>query len=252
MLEGSEVERGTLSGSGRVVGAASTTGEGIATEFHDDDEGPGFSFGEEVVHDPAGMALTAPAGFIFARAVLEIERGITLAALVIIRRRVNEGVAIRIGGFGKIPELAKLAMRHIFERVKILVLGGDFNGAAPTSGAVKEVAVGIGNVCAIDVDGVIVKSFVERPGVAGPCAVVTLCEWTAVSETDADGLSPRRHDTEFDPALGVDLRILFAALIGGSGFPIVGWLIGLRASGLECEEGNGEEEEVFPFHGLLE
>ena len=47
--------------------------------FHHDDEWLGFSLGDQVVHDQAGVALAAPAGFIFAGAVLQVEHRITLA-----------------------------------------------------------------------------------------------------------------------------------------------------------------------------
>src|SRR5437764_13137228 len=47
-----------------VRGAAGAAGEGIPAELHDDDEGHDFSFGEEVVDDPTGVALAAPAGFV--------------------------------------------------------------------------------------------------------------------------------------------------------------------------------------------
>ena len=236
MLEGGEVEGWASSWSSSVVGAAGaadTAGEGISAEFHDDNEGTGFSFGEEVVHNPAGVALAAPAGFVFASAVLQIERGVTLAALVVIGRRVNKGVPVGVGGFGEIPELAKLAMRHIFECIKILIFGRDFYSATPTSCAVEEVAVRIGNFGAIDIDGVIVKPFVQGPGVTEPRAVVAFCECAAVPETDSNRLSLRREDAEFDTALGVDLRILFAALIGGGGFPVIGGFVGLSASELD-------------------
>lgn len=124
-------------------------------------------------------------------------------------------------------------MRQILEGVKNLVLGRDFDSAAPTSSAVEEMAVRIGNVSAVDIDGVIVKSFVERSGVSDPSAVLALREWAAVPETDANGLSFRCDDTEFDTAFGVDLRIVFAALIGGGGFPVISGFVGLRVGELE-------------------
>ena len=65
-----------------------------AAVFHHDDEGLGFALGDQVVHDQAGVALAAPAGFIFAPAVLQIEHRIALArVLVVAGRRVNEDVA---------------------------------------------------------------------------------------------------------------------------------------------------------------
>lgn len=235
-----------------VCGAAGGSGEGVSAEFHDDNEGRGFSFGEEVVHDPAGVTLASPAGFVFTRAVLQVERRITLAAVfVVIRWRVNEGVPVCIGGFGKIPELAKLAVRHIFEGVKILVFGREFDGATPASGAVKEMAVRVGNFGAVNIDGVVMKSFIQRPSVAEPCAVVAFCECATVPETNGDGLSFGCDDAEFNAAFGVDLGILFAALIGSGGFPVIGGFVGLRADGLGGEDRNGEEKQSFGFHGVL-
>jgi hypothetical protein len=257
MLEGGEVEVRTWAWSwfGRVVGsggAASAASEGIPAEFHGDNERPGFSFGEEVVHDPAGVALASPAGFVFTGAMLQIEHGITIATtLVVIGRRVNECVSVGVGGFGKIPELAKLAMRHIFERVKIPVFGRDFDSAAPTSGAVEEVAVRIGDFGAVDVDRVIMKSFVERPGVAEPRTIIAFRERAAISETDANRLSFGRDDAEFNPAFGVNLRILFAPLIRGGRSPVIGGFVGLRASELECEDCDGNDEYGFGSHGIM-
>src|SRR4051812_9586826 len=52
--------------------------EGIAAKFHGNDERLRFSLGDQIIHDRSGVALPPPAGFIFTRAVLEIEHGITL------------------------------------------------------------------------------------------------------------------------------------------------------------------------------
>jgi hypothetical protein len=256
MLESGEVEVRTWAWSwfGRVVGsggAASATSEWIPAEFHGDNKRPGFSFGEEVVHDPAGVSLASPAGFVFTGAVLQIEHGITIAtALVVIGRRVNERVPVGVGGFGEIPELAKLAMRHIFERIKILIFGRDFDSAAPPSRAVEKVAVRIRNFGSIDINRIVVKTFVQWPGVAGPGTVVAFCELAAVPETYANGLSFGRDDAEFDPTFGVNLRILFAPLIGGGGSPVIGGFVSLRASELECKNCDGEDKYGFRIHGI--
>src|SRR5690349_8859915 len=126
-------------------------------------------------------------------------------------------------------------MRHIFERVKILVFGRDFDGTAPASGAVEKVAIRVGDVGAVDVDSVVMKSFIQWPGVAEPCAVIALGELTAAPEADANRLSLGRDDAEFNSAFGVDLRIFFPALVRSGGFPIIGGFVGLRVGGLGCE-----------------
>src|SRR5687767_2303474 len=41
----------------------------IAAVFHHNNEGLRFALGDQVVHDSSGVALAAPAGFIFTRAV---------------------------------------------------------------------------------------------------------------------------------------------------------------------------------------
>jgi hypothetical protein len=183
--------------------------------------------------------------------VLQIEHGITIAtALVVIGRRVNERVPVGVGRFGKIPELAKVAMRHVFKSVKILIFGWELDCAAPTSRAVEKVAVRIGNVSAVNVDGVVMKTFVQRPGVAGPGAIFAFCELAAVPETYANGLSFGRDDAEFDPPFGINLRIFFATLNGGGGSPVIGGFVGLRASELACKNCGGEEEYGFRIHGI--
>src|SRR6185369_13338038 len=117
--------------------------------------------------------------------------------------------------------LAELPVRHLFERVEVRILYGHFDGTAPTSGTVEIVAVRIGNFGPIDVDGVVMKPFVQRSGVANPGAVLIFREGAAVPETHAHALGLGRDDAEFDAPFRVHLRILLARLIGGRWFPIV-------------------------------
>ena len=68
---------------------------------HHDDEGPGFAIGNQVVHDQVGMALIAPAGLIFAHAMLQIQRRVALGGvLIIIRGRINEAAGIGLAVLG--------------------------------------------------------------------------------------------------------------------------------------------------------
>jgi hypothetical protein len=121
------VWRSSASPGATTAGAADT-----AAVFHHDDEGLGFTIGNQVVHDEVGTALVASAGFIFAHAVLQIEhREALVGVLIIIRRGVNEAVAGRVAGFGEVVDLPQLAMGHVLERVKVLILGGDFDAATP-------------------------------------------------------------------------------------------------------------------------
>ena len=100
---------------------------------HHDDEGLGFALGDQVVHDQAGVPLAAPAGFILAAAVLQIQHRIALGrVLVIIRRRVNEAAENGIGVLGIVEGLPQLAMRHVLDGVEVLVLRREFRRRCPS------------------------------------------------------------------------------------------------------------------------
>jgi len=78
----------------------------------------------------------APAGFIFVVAVLQVENGKAFIwVFVVIRRRIDEAAAVRIGGFAKEIDFPHLAVRNIFERIKILIRRRNINVTAPRPGA---------------------------------------------------------------------------------------------------------------------
>src|SRR5579864_7345592 len=69
-----------------------------APVVHHDDERLALTFGDQVVHDQAGMALVSPAGFILAGPMLEVENGITpRRVLLVIGRGIDEAAPRRIG-----------------------------------------------------------------------------------------------------------------------------------------------------------
>src|SRR6185436_9106220 len=98
-------------------------------------------------------------------------------------------------------QLAKLAVRHVFERVEVTILGRNFHGTAPATGAVEIMAVRIGHLSSIDLDGVIMKPFVQWPRVTVPHAVVAFLEFAALSKRAAHALRFRRDDAELHAAL---------------------------------------------------
>src|SRR5207302_10612881 len=124
---------------GRAGGARGSICSGrsnVPAVLHHDDEGLRFTLGDQVIHDQAGESLPAPAGFIFARAVLQIEHRVTLArVLVVIRRRVNETVAVCVAGLREVVNFAELSMWHVLERVEVRILRGHLDSTAPASGA---------------------------------------------------------------------------------------------------------------------
>jgi hypothetical protein len=144
--------------------------------------------------------------------------------------------------------LAELPVRHLFERVEVRILCGHFDGAAPTSGTVEIVAVRIGNFGPIDDDGVVMKPFVQRSGVANPGAVLLLREGAAVPETHAHALGLGRDDAEFHAALRVHLWILLARLIGRRGFPIIHRRFVLDHADLSRQNRSEREKREFCFH----
>src|SRR5450432_2794972 len=111
MLESTEVEAASTKPSGtagrsgvrrslRPVGSgvrgrsASPGPADPATVFHNDDEGLCFSISHQIVQDQVGTALVSPAGFIFARAMLEIKHRVSFGRiLVIVRRSVDIAMA---------------------------------------------------------------------------------------------------------------------------------------------------------------
>ncbi|MGO8928376.1 MAG: hypothetical protein ACLQU3_16030 [Limisphaerales bacterium] len=106
-------------------------------------------------------------------------------------------------------------MRHILDGIEVLVLGRDFDTTAPAVAAVEIQAAGVRDPGAIDDELVIVKTFVLRPRVADPGAVVTLGQGVccAAQELERDALGLRRDHAGADPPFRVDLGILFAGLI---------------------------------------
>ena len=128
---------------------------------HHDDERLGLAFGNQVVHDQAGVTLDAPAVFVLAPPMLQIENWVACFLVAVVSRRsVNEGTAIRLGAFRVEKDFAKLSVRHILDSVKVLVLSRNFHAAAPTHGTKKVLAVGVGNFGSVNRDRVVVKAFV--------------------------------------------------------------------------------------------
>src|SRR4051794_15175124 len=106
------------------------------------------------------MALVAPARFIFAHAVLQIEhREAVVGILIVIRGSENEAPAGGAAAFGKIVNLPQLAMGNVLESVKVLVLGRDFYPAAPAAAAIEIEGIGVRNLCSVNDELVIMESF---------------------------------------------------------------------------------------------
>ena len=227
-------------------------GKGIAAEFHGDDERLRFSLGDQVVQDQSGVPLTSPARFVLARTVLKVEDGIAFPGVpVVAGRGVDEGMPVRIARFREVVDFAELAMRHVLQGVKVRVLRGYLDAAAPTARPVEELTVGVRHLGAVDIDRVVMETLVERTGVTGPRAILALREGTAVAEAHTHSLGLGRHDAKPDPPLRIDLRILFTLLIGGCGPPVVDRLVCLRQAKTARQKRSERENRQFGFHGRV-
>src|SRR4029079_5318532 len=132
-------------------------------------------------------------------------------------------------------------MRHVFHRIEVLVLRRHFHATAPTIRAAEVFAVGIRNICPVDLDRIIVKSLVQGPRVADPRSVVSFGKGAAIFEADSHALGLWRNDAEFDPAFGFHLWVLFSTLVGRRGLPVIDWGLSWRWSILGEAESAGRD-----------
>jgi len=223
---------------------------------HYNEEGPDPALGDQVVHDQMGAALVAPGGFILAPAVLQVEHRIALGrVLVVVGRRVDKRAARGPGALRGEENLLHSAVGHVLEGVEILVMGGDFDAAFPTRGAVEVQGAGVVECSPIDREMIVVKALVQRScRGAHPGAVLGLGQGgaPASAQAHADALGLGRDDAESGVALGVDLRVLLARLIGGRGLEIVGLrgLTGLRQAQRTRQHQHQHGDCHFAFHRL--
>src|ERR1019366_783895 len=126
-----------------------------------------------------------------------------------------------VASLGRVEDLLQVAMRHVLERIEVLVMDGDFEPASPAACAVEEQAAGVGNLGAIDIDLVVVEAFVLGRRNAHPGTVRALrhgVSYAAQIEQHTLGLG--RDDARADAPFRVDLGVLFALLVERRGFEI--------------------------------
>jgi hypothetical protein len=75
-------------------------------------------------------------------------------------------------------------------------------------------AVGIRHFRPVNLDRVIMKTFVQRPRVAVPGAVFPFRKLATVPEGASDALGVRRNDAEFNATFRINLWVIFTWLIG--------------------------------------
>src|SRR5439155_15357977 len=107
-----------------------------ATVVHYDQHRLRFALGQEVIHDVIRAPLYGPGGFVLARAVLEIEHGITRARIFVVAwRSIDEAAAPGFAHGREILMFADLAVRNVLRGKKILIVRGHFDAAHPAAGA---------------------------------------------------------------------------------------------------------------------
>jgi hypothetical protein len=131
----------------------------------------------------------------------------------------------------------------MLESIKVLVRGGDFDAAAPTTTAVEVPSARIRNLGAINHKLVIVKPLILRPRHSDPGAIVAPGQrvLSTTEKLEADALRLRCDDAGEDAPFRVDLGMLFAGLIEGGGLPVVRRSAGLGEAKRAKDEGNKHE-----------
>jgi hypothetical protein len=116
---------------------------------------------------------------------------------------------------------------YVFERIEVLVLGGNLHGAAPAARPVEKLAARIRYLGSVNDDLVIVETFILRIRDTDPGTVLTLGQGVLdASQVKRYALSLGCNDAGADAPFGVDRRIRFALLVGGC------WLEIFRRRGL--------------------
>src|SRR5690242_12567727 len=100
-------------------------------------------------------------------------------------------------------------------------MGGHFHTAPPAIGSKEHHAVWIGHLGPVDLERVVVKTFVKWSRVANPGAVLTFDKFCTVAKRCLDALRFRSHDPKLDSPLRIDLRITTSRLIRGSRLEVV-------------------------------
>ena len=155
------------------------------------------------------MPLTAPAVFIFPGAVLNVQHRIPFRSLFIIGRSIDVALQRGIGDLREEVHFPQVAVRHVFHRVEVRIVRGDFDAAAPTARSVEHQRSRIGDIYAIHVELVIVEAFILRVGNAGPPAVGVLGHRVAdAADIEQHALRIRRPQTGAHAPLRIDLGIL--------------------------------------------
>ena len=153
--------------------AAATEGRLDVAALHDHNHRHGLALGNGIVHDVLHLALIHPTGLALAHAVLQVEHGVALLALLILGGGIDQGVApdtcfVYTLGIvdGRVVDAAHTAVGDALLRTVVVALGTlrHLQTARFAVAAEEGLAGGIDEVHALDVHEVIVEAHGQRIG----------------------------------------------------------------------------------------
>ena len=144
-------------------------GYGVESVVHHNDEWHGFALGDKIVHDDASLALCRPACLVFTHAMLQVEHGEFLrGVLTVSSGQIDVAVAHLLCHCRVIVYLAHRTLGYVLYGVEVLIGCWHIDAASPSAGTIVVSAAGVGDGSTVDVELVIVESFVLWGRLTGP------------------------------------------------------------------------------------
>ena len=152
---------------------------------------------------------------ILTTAVLDIDHGIVLTALVVAGRRVDHQRTPRLVDLREIPYAADLTARHVLHLEVVRPCLLDLDGTRPAATAIECLTGGIGHRHAVDNQEIVVESGHLRFGGHRPCAVIGLLHVVLrATEVDLNELGLRGSHAEHHAVVLQHSRIRATVDIG--------------------------------------
>ena len=140
------------------------------TALHHHNHRNHLAFVDEVIHDVLHVALSAPACLVLTHAMLQVEHGVLLFALLIFSRCIDHGVTPLVGGVGKVVDAAYLSVGDAELRAVVVALRsfGNLNAAGLAVASEERVGVRVDDVDTTYINKVIVEANYQGVGHGTP------------------------------------------------------------------------------------
>ena len=174
----------------------------------------------QVVHDVLHVALTAPARLVLAHAVLQVQDGVLLLALLVLGRRVNHRMTPLTGALCKVIDAAYLTCRDVSLRTIVVAFRafGNLDAARLAAASEEGFCGGVNEADAVHLHEVVVEAHDKRVGDCHEAALaVGLHLVLLVADIDDDLASLRCLDAEVGTPFLVHLREVVAGHGGLAG-----------------------------------